>query len=262
MYLLAALLLAAPPLPRCLVMVAEQNLGHSSYWWAKGTGADLSIVENAMVESLRQRGVSFIDHDQLTALMKTSAGLGKDAPSDSEVKQFAGTAGADVVFVGKAIATDAGPILGTQMRSLQANVSVRLLNLDDAKIIGTASRTETVVNVDAVTGTNKALAQAGAKIAAELYDKLAAAWQNRTGVRLTVSGLKSWNELHALEDALRKTSGISAVNERRYDAGTAELELDTALAASAIAERLSEKIAKLTLSVDTVSANTVHASRH
>lgn len=266
MYLLTALLLAAdatpPPLPRCLVMIAEQNLGHTSYWWAKGTGADLGIVENAIIESLRSRGVVFIDHDQLTALLKSSKELGKDEPSDADVKQFAGHAGADVVFIGKAIATDAGEILGTKMHSLQANVSVRVLNLDDAKIIGTDSKTITGVNVDTVTGSNKVLTQAGQKVAGDLYDKLVQAWQNRTGVHLTVSGLKSWGELRSIEDALRKTDGVTAVSERGYEAGKGDIELGTALAAAAIAERLTTKIGTISLSVDAVSANTVRASRH
>jgi len=264
MFMLAALLFAAdpsPPLPRCLVMIAEQNLGHASYWWAKGAGTDLGIVENAIVETLRQRGVIFIDHDQLMALLQTSKGPGKDEPSDAEVKQFAGHAGADVVFIGKAIATDAGLVLGTKMHSLQANVSVRLLNLDDAKIIGTDSKTVTGMNVDTVTGSTKVLTQAGQKIAGDLYDKLAASWKNRTGVHLTVSGLKSWGELHAIEDALRKTTGVSAVNERGYEAGKGEIDLATALAASDIAERLNAKIGKMSLSVDAVSTNTIHATR-
>ena len=272
MHLLVALLLAAdptspsdasaPPLPRCLVMIAEQNLGHASYWWAKGSAADLSIVENALVENLRRRGVTFVDHDQLTALMQASKGMSKDEPSDSDVKQFAGHAGADVVFVGKAIVSDAGEVLGTKMHSLQANVSVRLLNLDDAKIIGTVTRTVTVVNVDTVTGSSKALTQAGDKVAQELYGKLVEAWQSHTGIRLTVTGLKSWTELHAIEDALRKTQGVTGLKERGYEAGTAEIELGTTLAASAIAERLNTKIGKVTLAVDAVSANTVRVSRH
>jgi len=269
MHLFFALFMAAdssppanttPPLPRCLVMIAEQNLGHASYWWAKGSGADLSIVENALVENLRKRGVTFVDHAQLTALMQQAPG--KDEPSDSDVKQFAGHAGAEVVFIGKAVVSDAGQVLGTQMHSLQANVSVRLLNLDDAKIIGTVTRTVTVVNADSVTGSSKALVQAGDKIAQELYGKLVDAWQNHQGIHVTISGLKNWNELHAIEDAVRKIPGISALKERGYEAGVADLDLSTALAASALAEHLNTKVGKVSLSVDAVSANVVKVSRH
>ena len=40
-------------------------------------------------------------------------------------------------LIGKAVATDVGPIMGTQMHSVRANISLRALNMDNGEILAT-----------------------------------------------------------------------------------------------------------------------------
>lgn len=89
-----------------------------------GFSTDLDAFENTFVTHGKQKGVVFIDRQSLQGKLQATGAIDSD-PSDKSVKEFAGSTGAEIVIIGKALATDAGTTLGTTMHSLQVNASLR-----------------------------------------------------------------------------------------------------------------------------------------
>ena len=118
------------------------------------------------------KGVKFVDRQAL--LGKLSAGLASNStPDNAMVKQFAGNSGAEVVIRGDAVAQDNGPIMGTQMHSIQASVSMRAMSLDTGAVLGTATVNQSVGHINPLIGGNIALEKAGEKAAGrELIKRL------------------------------------------------------------------------------------------
>jgi hypothetical protein len=152
--------LKAKNMPRVLVMISEQNVGQSDakFWWGNGVFAtDLGVVENGFIDDWSPKGFTFIDRQALSGKLKVGPALTSAEPAEDAVKEFGLMAGAEVVVIGKAVATDAGLIMNTQMHSVRANISIRALNLDTGEILGTSTAAHTAGHVDAVTAGTQAL---------------------------------------------------------------------------------------------------------
>ena len=250
----------APPLPRVLLMVAEQNLGQSgaNYWWdGKHLAMDLDTTENALAQLLTQKGFTVVDRRLLDGKVTVTNAMTSAEPSDAAIKEFAVKSGADVVFVGKAIATDAGVVLGTQMHSLQANISLRILNLDDARIVTSTAETQVFTHVDGMIGSSKALQKAANKAGEKMVPKLIEAWSNhKQVVKVKLSKLKDYKQLTQIEKQLRELPKVKQVTRRSFAAKVAEMEIEVLGSANTLAESVSA----LKLSVDSVTPNTLSLS--
>lgn len=261
--------LRAKNMPRMLIMVAEQNVGqgNAQFWWGDKTfSTNLDAVENAFMDSWLKKGVKFVDRQALMGKIKVGPAMSSAEPSPDAIKEFAGNSGAEVVIVGKAVATHVGAIMGTQMQSVRANISLRALNLDSGEILATVTRSEAVGHIDPMSGGTLALKKAAEKSADELLEKIMARWETEVAgpstVNLVVNNVKASKNLRALASIIREqVRGVQDVRQRSFRKKTAELEVEMKGSAQDLADELEDKkFPGFDIEIDEVTANTVTAS--
>ena len=250
---------AAPALPRALVMLAEQNLSETAkYWWNSGStlGADFEAAENAMAEQLKARGYTVVDRRVLAGKVTITPAIASAEPNDAAIKEFAVRSGAEIVVIGKAVAVDSGKVMNTPMHSIQATISVRVLNLDDARILASSATTQVFAHVDPTAGSVKALQKAVAKAAEDMLPKVTEAWQARIQkLVVTVSAVKDWKRARELTNHFGELGNVKKVSQRSFKATRLELEVEYAGQSDGFADVVTTSDAKL--HVDGVTANTV-----
>jgi hypothetical protein len=156
---------------RILLMVSEQNIdGPRSAWWA--SEVDLSATEAAMAQELIASGFEVIDpslmHD---TIRKDKAYRFIDVPEKTSV-QIGAAAKVDYVVVGKAIASAAGTVPESTMRSCYANLTAKLIRVKDRKVIAYLDAAGSSAHPDVISGGREALVYAGRVAGAKLVEAL------------------------------------------------------------------------------------------
>ena len=262
-------ILRAKNMPRMLIMVAEQNVGQgdANFWWGNKTfSTNLDAVENTFMDHWMKKGVRFVDRQALQGKISTGPAISSAEPTNDAIKEFAGKSGAEIVIVGKAVATDVGTIMGTQMHSVRANISMRVLNLDTGRILATATRSEAVGHVDPQTGGTLALKKAAEKAADELLEKILAQWETEVSgpstITLNLTNVKQSKNLRSIAQVLREqVRGVQDVRQLSFKNKAAELEVEIKGSAQDLADELETKTFQgFAVDVQEVTSNTVTAA--
>jgi hypothetical protein len=265
---LAALgiLIARKNMPRVMIMVAEQNVGyhHYYYWWGLKTGeADLSVTENILMEKLLEKGFNVVDHTIPAKTKELSNAYRIVSLDNNAISRIGKLYNAEVVIYGKALAKLAGSIMGTSMKSSQADISLRVVNTDNGQEIASATHNGSAVHVNEVTAGTEAIRKTTEELSETLITQIAARWSKDVNagalVQLIVSGCESYKTLVAFKDVLQnRVRGVNGVYQRAFDAGTATLDVETTGSAQMLADALSVIDYKgFTIEVTKISQNSI-----
>jgi hypothetical protein len=226
-------LLRRKGMPKIIVMVAEQNVGidHPQYWWGPQgiTSLDMRVVENTLMEKMREKGFTFVDPEVLSGKKSVTTPIA--FLSDKQARNVAKVTDAELILVGKAVAQDIGETMeGTRLRSARAEVSVRAINTDNGEIIAIASSEAVVPNISSKAAGSQALKKASQKLADDIVDKIAKKWvSDTTGsnrIRMTVTGISNNKMLSKFVSVLQEqVRGIKEVHQQSLRTGTAMLDV-------------------------------------
>jgi len=259
-------LLAMKEYPRVMLLVAEQNIGQPgfSYWWGATAGsADMSVVENTIIDLWGTKGFRFVDHGVLKGKLAKSGGFkvtSANGLSNEQVEAITNLTDAQIVITGTAISKDAGTIMGTQMHSGQANLSVRIINTDNGEILATSTVHGAAAHIDPMTAGTKALQKSAEKMCEELLAKVMDKWGSTTTVvQVEVEGLTNYKMLTKFKEALiDEVRGIKGVYERKYKDGVAEFDVNLQGKVSHLATELESKdFTDFIFTVASKSANSI-----
>jgi hypothetical protein len=240
------LLMGRKQMPRVMIMVAEQNIGmhYYSYWWGVKAGtADLSITENVLMEKLTQKGFHVVDHAMASKNLKIKAPYKIESLSNDAVRDIGKIYDAEVVIYGKALSKLAGAVLGSSMKSAQADVSLRVVNTDTGRVIASSTHHAAAVHPNEVTAGTEALKIATDAIADQLLTQIVNKWSQDVGsgslIRLVVSDIPSYNHLVKFKEMIQKrVRGVSGVYQRDFNTGTATLDISVATTSQKLADAL------------------------
>ncbi len=241
------LLMARKNMPRVMIMVAEQNVGqtHYSYWWhAHSYQADLSVVENTLMEKLVSKGFNVVDHSVKTKTLKINAPYKVVSLSNTAIKTLGNLFDAEVVIYGKALAKTAGSVMGTSMKSVQADLSLRAVNTDTGQVIASATKHSAAVHISEITAGGKALALATNEIADNLLNQIIKRWSQDVNqgalIQIIITGVNSNRNLVKFKSILKnRVRGISGVFQRGLSSGTATLDIQLKGTAQNLADEIS-----------------------
>ena len=130
--------------------------------------------------------------------------------SDNQIKEFGSMAGAEVVIVGKAVATNMGPLsmkLQVPMYSIMANLSLRALNVDNGRIIATTTINTATNHINELTGGSIALKQGAVASAEDLLKKILVSWEAEVAGPSSVS----------LRSKVSRKASFSAKSQRSFE---------------------------------------------
>ncbi len=232
--------------PRTMVMIEEKNIAEHYYQF----GMDMNTTETALMNELMNFGFPFVDPSQTKVNIANdvvTSALSGDAGAAASI---ATRLGAEIIITGKAVSKVAsgGPdvVRNAGFKSCQANMNLRVIRADDAKIIAVASAYDRAAHIDEVTGGTQALQKAAKTAATELKDKIVAVWQedvySSAQVQLHVTNIASFNQLNLLKNSLSYyVRGIQSVNQRSFTEGTALFDIDIKGTAEQMATELDAK---------------------
>ena len=233
--------------PRTIAMIVEQNIGRTAYaWWlgSHGEEADVSAVENALMDKFTQKGFEFIDHEIAAKEIKVTSAYRVKNLSVAQAKALAGQADAEVVIIGKAVAKLYGEV-GGGLKSVQADLTARAVRVDTGQVIATTSTHAAAVHISEITAGTEALRKAANEAADELITKILAMYSKETGgtrpINITISGLTK-TQFVKFKDVLKnQVRGIKDLHERNFSGTTARISVDSKSSAQVLSDELVQR---------------------
>ena len=226
--------------PKVLVMVEEKAMGTIS----------TSEIENMAVRILGEKGVETVDQNMvqsnLERIQKAFRGTGDNRAAAAMGREF----GADVILMGEAVSKpNAAKIGESNLRSYMASVSFRAVRIDNSVNIASASETATVIAMDDVNGSSKALRAAGEKVLTKIVPQLIEKWENpnrkgtvherRQEITITVGGMDQIWKLKEMRVRLKgMPKAIESVVQKSYVQGVAVFSVRSFLPSEELAEEL------------------------
>ncbi len=240
------LLIARKNMPRIMIMVAEQNVGmhNYSYWWHVVAGhADLTITENTLMEKLSEKGFNIVDHSVKTKNIQISDAYKIESLTNDAIKTIGNLYDAEVVIYGKALSKLAGSVMGSSMKSAQADVSLRAVNTDNGQVIASSTNHAAAVHPSEVNAGTEALKLAAEGIAEKLITQIINRWSQDvsggTMIQVVISGIKSYNHLVKFKEMVqKKIRGVAGLYQRDFSSGVATLDINISTTAQNLADEL------------------------
>lgn len=250
--------------PRVLVLISEENVtaaaGEGAAAGVVGVSTNLGVVENAFIEAWEPKGFRFIDRQAAQGRIANSPVLKVLSANltQQQIDEIANLTDAQIIVYGKAVTNQAGSVMGTQLISSRSNISVRVINADNAEVIATETAQGGAAHIDPTTAGVQALTKAVKVLCDKLAEKIVDKWSRSTRpVALEVEGVKNMATLTELKHVLRsEVRGVRAVRERSFTQALVSMDLDVAGRTTALAAELEGKpFEKLTIKVLSRSAN-------
>ena len=224
-------------LPKVMVLVDEKSLGTIS----------TSEIEAMAVKLLGEKEVETVDQDMVQAnlerVQKALKGAGDNRGAAALGREF----GADVVLLGEAVVKpSARRIAESNLRAYQAAVTLRAVRTDNAVNLASASEDASVVALEDVAGSAKALKAAGKKALDAIIPAMLAKWEKTAGetaaktkvnLDVTVGGVDQIWKLKATREKFKAMGKeIASVAQQSYAQGVAVFRIVSLLPSEELAE--------------------------
>jgi len=214
--------------PKIMIMMGERVGLSGSTGFEEPNQAEIT-----MMQKFQDLGFIVVDTATVRENIKRSHTL-RLLAGDNKAAAVTGLKfGAQYSIVGKAISKVTGtPLYGTQMKSIHATLTARVIRNDDAMVIASGSARATQAYIDEVQGGVMAIEKAAVELADDLAVKITAKWEKQArsashGITLNITGLYSYRHLDYIMNFLeKKVAGVKAVHMRSFSEGIAELGLD------------------------------------
>ena len=242
------LLMKQKRMPSIAVIILEQNIGQkrleSALFYAPPSAyegytisevhtlheaGDMSIAENEMIKKLLDSGFNVVDEAVLLHDIKLASGYRLQSLDDTTVKNIGKLANVDIILYGKAVAKLYGRVAGSEMRSAQADVSLRAVDTDDGRVLASGDQHAASVHIDSMTAGNDALKKATDKLADSMIATILNTWKQQVSngnlITLNILGIHTPGDLVELKDQLMSTSGVQDVYQKEIGNGQATMDV-------------------------------------
>lgn len=211
--------------PRTMVMIAEQNVGERLHgWWE---GSDLSIVETKIMEAFNAKGFPLLDPTVASGNIRVPKAIrGEPDPNDAVIVGKAYDA--EYVIIGKAVAT-CKPKDEYGFYNCYANITARIVKVDDGKIFGTATGNGKMAHIEEHESGVRALQRAAEQVAPALIKSVTTRCEKETGggneVTIELSNVTNLTKLRNFMSACEQIRGVGQVTRRKFGGGVAVVEI-------------------------------------
>jgi len=217
--------------PKIMIMMHEKVMGVFGT-----TGFEQpSQADTTMMQAFQDEGFMVVDPATVRRNISRSRGM-RLLEGDNKGAAAVGLQhGAQFSIIGTAISKQAGSKLyGTQMQSIHATLTARVVRNDDARVIATGSARASQAHIDEVQGGVMAIEKAATTLANNLIDQIMVKWESEAvgiaksqSVSLNITGLHSYRHLDYIMNFLEtKVKGVKAVHMRSFSQGIAELGVE------------------------------------
>lgn len=223
-------------MPRVMILVDEQSLGT----------IPTAEVEAMAIRMLLDQGVQVVDQDMTQSNLAKGQELFRMAGDNRGAAALGLQFGADVILIGEVVAKpSARRISDSNLRSYQAVATLRAVRTDNSVTMASASEDATVIGLEDVVGSAKAIRAAGQKSLEQIIPAMLQSWARSGGkstpqllhVTLHVGGVDQLWKLRAIREQLKgMPREATDIVQRSYTTGAAVFELDSLVAIEELAE--------------------------
>ena len=225
----AGILLEEKPLPKILVLISDQNLSDRlpKYWWGQEKYISESSSITALVEPIKTKGFPIIDPHII--IQNTRVDPIYDTPdlNHTEAVNLGLSLQAEVVIVGKSVASSGPNIMGKRIRSFKGIVSARAIRTDTGSEIATTMKTSIITNTDEIAGTRDVLSRAGSLAGEDLAAQILAAWQKHEEpsnlLEIMIEGTGDVANFEKLRRLINNISGVKDVQIKELNPNEATI---------------------------------------
>ena len=228
----AGIIVGKKSMPSILFFIAEQKLMDITprFWWGKGMTFVKPSSEQSMTEALREKGFQIIEHGP--RVQRLAYGVVDNSPdlNNQEAVDLGSQLNADVIVMGRAIASSATNVMGGDIKSFKGTITARVLRTTTGEEITAVSRTAVTANVDEIDGSRDALSGAGSLLAEDLAQQIIAAWQKEAKEAFTVKvyldGTRNLANFVMFRRMLTKLSNVEAIQVKELKSDNAVIEVE------------------------------------
>jgi hypothetical protein len=228
----AGIIVGKKAMPSILFFIAEQKLMDITprYWWGKGMTFVKPSSEQSMTEALREKGFQIIEHGP--RVQRLAFGMVENSPdlNNQEAVDLGSQLNADVIVMGRAIASSAPNVMGGDIKSFKGMITARVLRTTTGEEIAAVSRTAVTANVDEIDGSRDALSGAGSLLAEDLAEQIVTAWQKEAKEAFTVivylDGTRNLANFVMFRRMLAKLSNVEEIQVKELKSNNATLEVE------------------------------------
>ena len=240
----AGILLEEKPLPKILVLISDQNLSDRlpKYWWGQEKYFSESSSINALVEPIKTKGFPIIDPHII--IQNTRVDPIYDTPdlNHTEAVNLGLSLQAEVVIVGKSVASSGPNIMGKRIRSFKGIVSARAIRTDTGSEIATTMKTSIITNTDEIAGVRDVLSRAGSLAGEDLAAQILAAWQKHEEqsnlLEIIIKGTGDIANFEKLRRFINNISGVKNLQIKELKPDEATILVDFQGIAKELADAL------------------------
>ena len=240
----AGILLEEKPLPKILVLISDQNLSDRlpKYWWGQEKYFSESSSINALVKPIKTKGFPIIDPHII--IQNTRVDPIYDTPdlNHTEAVNLGLSLQAEVVIVGKSVASSGPNIMGKRIRSFKGIVSARAIRTDTGSEIATTMKTSIITNTDEIAGVRDVLSRAGSLAGEDLAAQILAAWQKHEEqsnlLEIIIKGTGDIANFERLRRFINNISGVKNLQIKELKPDEATILVDFQGIAKELADAL------------------------
>lgn len=223
--------------PRVMLLIDEKNLGT----------IPTSEVEAMAVKLLLERDLAVVDQEMVRANLKKDQQLLKMAGDARGAAAVGLQFGADIIIVGEVVAKpSARRLAGSNLRTYQAVATLRAVQTDNSLTLASASEVSSIIGLEDVGGSSKALKASGRKALPSLIDQMMEKWDDGHGImrgpkmiEISVGGVDATWKVRNIRKQFEKLDDlIVEVTQRSYTPGAASFDVLSMVPAKDLAEQL------------------------
>ena len=228
----AGIIVGQKAMPSILFFIAEQKLMDITprFWWGKGMTFVKPSSEQSMTEALREKGFQIIEHGPRVQRLAYSVVDNSPDLNNQEAVDLGSQLNADVIVMGRAIASGAPNVMGGDIKSFKGMITARVLRTTTGEEITAVSRTAVTANVDEIAGSRDALSGAGSLLAEDLAQQIVAAWQKEAKeafiVKVYLDGTRNLANFVMFRRMLAKLSNVEGIQVKELKSDNAVIEVE------------------------------------
>ncbi len=203
------------------------------------------LAETELIEAFLEKDLNLVDKTQVD--LRKARDVSLNYEDYSKAAAFGSEIGAEILITGQVIAEYAGlkEVYGTDFEFYSSFLEIRAIRSDTATLLFTKSAGPFRKGAfDKLSARTSVIKMAVSEIKEDLFDNLFESWRREVldydRFLLTVTSLKSEQELRNLETAMGNLRGVKNIYRRSYFKEVATLEIDFEGNSSILAGKLGE----------------------
>lgn len=241
--------------PRMMVIIEEKF---------NGAADDHKVAQTELEAQFIAAGFPFVDRATVEKIVKKNRRKISDAlgGNNSAARELGVDAGAEIILVGSSRVKEAGKIAGSQLISVQADLNVRVIDINTGKILTADQQHGAYPHINAESGGVQAVKKAVTPLREKLVSDIVSLWDINRGntIALLVTGL-DYEKLMVLRGELtEKVRGVKTVNPKGSAGKAAKLEIEFEGSSFDLADRLLTSGLSIKLKIGDVKPNALDVS--